>query len=266
MVFGFIGVVHLPPMPGDPLASPNTTFDSTCDFALADAEALVEGGVNGIILENFGSSPFPKGDAQNRLPAHQVATLARIAHLCKERFDIPIGVNCLRNDAHSAIGIAAATHSNFVRVNIHTSTFVTDQGVIEGEAHSTLRYRRALGATDIKILADVLVKHAQPLVPLSPRLAAEDTVNRGHADGLIVSGSGTGKPADRGVLEEVLSGAHGRPVLLGSGLNFENAATYCDLIDGAICGTALKTDGVLSAPVDPVRVRKMADILLSHWA
>ena len=37
-----------------------------------------------------------------------------------------------------------------------------DEGLVTGEASETLRQREALGV-DVKILADVLVKHAVPL-------------------------------------------------------------------------------------------------------
>ena len=175
MIEGFIGVVHLPPMPGDPLADTSTTFEDVRDFALRDTEALVQGGVDGVIIENFGSSPFAKGDAASRLPPHQVCTLALVARACGERVDVSVGVNCLRNDAHSAMGIAAASGAHFIRVNVHTSACLTDQGVIEGEAHETLRYRRALQAERVQILADVLVKHGAPLVPTDPATAAKES-------------------------------------------------------------------------------------------
>lgn len=266
MIEGFIGVVHLPPMPGDPLADTSTTFEDVRDFALRDAEALVQGGVDGVIIENFGSSPFAKGDAASRLPPHQVCTLALVARACVERFDVSVGVNCLRNDAHSAMGIAAASGAHFIRVNVHTSACLTDQGVIEGEAHETLRYRRALQAEGVQILADVLVKHGAPLVPTDPATAAEDCVKRGLADGIIVTGSGTGKAADPELLAQVRSGAQGKPLLLGSGLTVQNAKRYISHLDGAIVGTSLKRDGQLNAPVDSTRVLALADLLHTHWS
>lgn len=145
---------------------------------MADAEALAAGGVDGLILENFGSAPFARGTGQQRIPPHQVACLALLARACCDRFDVPVGVNCLRNDALSALGIAAAAGAGFMRVNVHTGAMVTDQGIIEGEAHRTLRYRRSLGAK-VSIYADVLVKHAQPLTPISPGQATAECIERG---------------------------------------------------------------------------------------
>ncbi len=260
MIGGLIGVVHLGAMPGDPRhGSDDGGFDGVMEAALRDADALAAGGVDGMIVENFGSAPFAKGDASDRLPPHQVAALALIAAECKRRVSLPVGVNCLRNDGMAAIGIAAAAGLDFVRVNVHVGAYVTDQGVIEGEAHRTLRYRRALGADRVAILADVLVKHAAPLALLSPEQAVHDAFDRGLADGVIVTGTATGAPVDRAVLERVRNAAGKRPVFLGSGLDPDRAPVLAPLCDGAIVGTWIKRGGDVRAPVDEARVRTLVE-------
>ncbi len=254
---GILGVVHLPAMPGDPQASGG--FDAMLAHAVADAESLREGGVDGIVVENFGSIPFAKGDANSTLPPHQVAAITRAVLEIRQRFEGPIGVNCLRNDAQSALGIAAATGANFIRVNVHVGAYVTDQGLIEGEAHATLRTRAQLGA-DVAILADVLVKHATPLAPLTAEDATQDTVKRGLADGVIVTGRATGAPVDAGLLKAVGDAADAAPVYVGSGLTVQSASVLAPLCDGAIVGTAFKRDGQVRAPVDSDRVRALCEV------
>ncbi len=263
-VRGLIGVVHLAPMPGDPLHA-GEGFGAVSDHAIRDAEALVAGGVDAVILENFGSVPFSKGTPGQRIPPHQTATLAILAATIRERFEVPVGVNCLRNDARSAIGIAAASGASFVRVNVHTGAHVTDQGLIEGEAHETLRYRQELGAADVAILADVLVKHGVPLVPIEPEAATHDCLDRGLADGVVVTGTATGAPVDRDLLARVRSAAGDRLVVVGSGLTPDNAGDLAPLADGAIVGTWLKRDGVVRNPVDPDRVRALVAAVGSRF-
>ena len=257
---GLIGVVHLPPIPGDPRHRGSQSFDDALSFALTDAQSLVDGGVDAIIIENFGSAPFPKGTAGDRIHPHQVAFLARVATKCRARFDIPIGVNCLRNDAPAAVGIAAATNLDFIRVNIHTGAYVTDQGLIEGEAHRTLRYRRQLGVDDIAILADVFVKHAAPLVAIETEEAVQDTVQRGCADAIIVTGQATGHPVDTAFVQQVVRAANDTPIFIGSGLNAENASELAALSCGAIVGTYFKKGGQIHNPVDQRRVRQITDL------
>ncbi|MCA9670753.1 MAG: BtpA/SgcQ family protein [Myxococcales bacterium] len=261
MLRGIIGVIHLPAMPGDP-AYREGGFAGVSDHALRDAEALAQGGVDGMIVENFGSAPFAKSD----LPAHQIATLTLVAERCKARFGLPLGVNCLRNDARAALGIAAAAGLDFIRVNVHTGAYVTDQGVIEGEAAATMRYRAALGATGVKVLADVLVKHAAPLAPLSLEDAVRDCLFRGLADGVIVTGVATGAAIDRGRVEAVRAviGEGEQLVVLGSGVNPTQARSLAPLADAAIVGTWLKRDGQVHAPVDVERVRRLVAAVAPH--
>jgi membrane complex biogenesis BtpA family protein len=262
-VRGLIGVVHLLALPGDP-AHRSGGFAAAYDRARTDAEALVSAGVDALIVENFGSAPFVKGTAGDRIPPHQAAALTRVCLACKS-LGVPVGVNCLRNDAHTALGIAAACELDFIRVNVHSGAYVTDQGLIEGEAAATLRYRAALGVA-VEIWADVLVKHAAPLAPLDPETATHDCLDRGLADAVIVSGVATGAPVDVDLLRTVRAAARDKAVVIGSGLAPQNAASLLAHADAAIVGTWLKRDGLVRNPVDPARVRTLVEACRGYFA
>jgi membrane complex biogenesis BtpA family protein len=266
MVGGLIGVVHLPAMPGDPSHAGETGFGALVDAALTDAVAYHEGGIDGLIVENFGSVPFAKGTKGDRLPPHQLAAMALVCHRVASETGLPVGVNCLRNDAQAALAIAAVCELAFVRVNVHVGAYVCDQGVIEGEAAMSLRYRQQLGAKRVRILADVLVKHAAPLAPISATQATRDTLERGLADAVIVSGCATGSAVDEDILAEVIAAARGKPVLLGSGLTEQNASILAPYAQGAIVGTACKRDGIVSAPVERERVERLVGKVKGLWA
>lgn len=254
---GLIGVVHLAALPGDP-ASNGEGLDAVIARARADAEALAEGGAAGLIVENFGSAPFPKGGPEQPTEPFAIAAMTRAVLACD--VGLPIGVNVLRNDARAALGIAVATGASFLRVNVHVGAYVTDQGVIEGRAFETLRERRRLGA-DVAIWADVRVKHAKPLAELPIADEVGDALARGRADAIIVTGRGTGRPIDVALLQEVRAAASGAPVVLGSGVTPENAETLIAHADAAIVGTWLKVDGDVRQPVDAARVRELANRL-----
>ena len=153
--------------------------------ALRDALALAEGGVDGIMVENFGDAPFSTG----RVEPHTVAAMTlAVAHV-RETVGLPLGVNMLCNDPYSALAVAVAAGARFVRANVHYGVMATDEGLVEGRAHETLRYRQVLGAEEsVAILADILVKHAVPLGPVDIAHVARETVFRGLADALIVTG------------------------------------------------------------------------------
>ncbi len=230
-------MIHLQALPGAPLFR---SLDEVMAHALRDARAIADGGCDGFVIENFGDRPFTRG----RVEAETIAAMTRVIAEVTREVRLPFGVNVLRNDALSALGIAAATGAAFIRVNVHTGAAVTDQGIIEGDAYATLRKRAAL-APEVLVFADYLVKHATPMGEVSPK----DLRLRGLADAVIVTGSETGAAADPSRLADLRALLDDTPLLLGSGLTAENAASFGDA-DGAIVGTSLKTDGV----VDPRKV------------
>ncbi|TVQ92829.1 MAG: phosphorybosylanthranilate isomerase [Deltaproteobacteria bacterium] len=255
---GLIGVVHLPPLPGDPCS--NLAMGQVLERAARDAEALAEGGAAAVLVENFGSAPFSKGDLSEPTPQVTLAAMSLAAARCAEVSGLPLGVNVLRNDAAAALAIAAATGAAFIRVNVHCGAMLTDQGLIEGRAHHTLRLRRSLGIPHVAILADVRVKHA---APLSPRPLAEEvreTVERGRADAIILTGASTGgRIATDDLLEA--AAATRAPLVLGSGVGLDNVDDLAPHAHAAIVGTSLKRDGALHNPIDPDRVRALVQRL-----
>jgi len=242
-----IAVVHLLPLPG----SPNYSGDmrSVVARAVKDARAYAAGGVSALIVENYGDAPFLK----ERLPPETVAALTRCAGAVRDAVKLPLGINALRNDARAAIGIAAAVDASFVRINVHAGVVATDQGLIEGRAGETLRARAALGK-DIKIVADVHVKHGRTLYSESVVQAARDMVGRAGADAIVLSGEATGAPTDLVDLKAVRAALPGAFLLAGSGVRKETVADVLALADGVIVGTALKRGGKTAAAVDPRRV------------
>jgi membrane complex biogenesis BtpA family protein len=256
-VFGvrrpIVGMVHLPPLPGAP------RFDGDRDrlhtVARRDAAALAEGGVDAVMLENFGDAPF----YPTEVPRHTVAEMTALAETVKDATNgLPLGVNVLRNDAESALSVAAAVDGDFVRVNVHTGARVADQGILQGRAHETMRLRERLD-TDVAVLADVDVKHSAPLADAAyDAESLAENAERGLADGVVISGARTGRPTDLDDIEDAVDrrdelGTE-TPVFVGSGVTKESVGEILGIADGAIVGTAFKADGETENPVDPDRV------------
>src|SRR5215831_5167973 len=248
-----IGVLHVPALPGSPRNQ--LTFDNIVDWVLKDADALARGGIDAFILENFGDAPF----YPHRVPPHTVAFMTAIGGEVKRSFNQPLGINVLRNDAESAIAVASAVSAEFIRVNIHTGARVTDQGLIEGTAHETLRYRRLL-SSDVRILADVDVKHSAPVAPRRLQDEVEEIISRGGADAVIVTGTATGKETAFEDLRIAKEAAGSAPVFAGSGVNIENVAAVLKIADGVIVGTALKHEGITTNRVDVNCVRALVEL------
>ena len=246
-----IGMIHLQPLPGSPRYGAD--LRSVHDAALADAQALRDGGVNGLRLENFGDVPFYPA----RVPAYVVAHMSAIAAEIRRRVDLPLGINVLRNDGCSALAVAQAAGAQFIRVNVLCGARVTDQGIVQGIAHDLLRDRADLQASSIQIFADVDVKHSAALAPRPLADEVEDTIHRGLADALIASGSGTGKTTSLEKVKAVKTAAGGKPLYIGSGISAQTVHDYLPFCDGFIVGTSFKRDGKAENPVDVQRVREL---------
>lgn len=248
----FIGVIHLPPLPGSPRWGGD--LSAVLDQAEREAATLTEGGASGIIVENFGDAPFRIG----RVEPETVAGMTRAVDLVCRTTPLPVGVNMLRSDALSALAVAVAGGAQFIRVNIHYGTMAADEGLVTGEASETLRRRRLMDADHIAIVADVMVKHAVPLGDLDLGLIARETAYRGLADALIVTGPVTGQPAVADEVATVRRAVPDRPLLVGSGVDAANADRFLAHADGAIVGTSLKQDGIITNPIDLERVKATA--------
>ncbi|PYN53574.1 MAG: phosphorybosylanthranilate isomerase [Candidatus Rokuibacteriota bacterium] len=246
-----IGMVHLPPLPGSPRWE--GSMHRVAAAALDDARALVEGGLEALLVENYGDAPFTPG----RVAPATVAAMGVIAAELRHAFPkTPLGVNVLKNDARAALAIACAVGGRFIRVNVHAGAVVADQGIVQTTAYRTLRDRRLLGA-DVKIFADVGGKHAQPLVPVELEQTARDLVHRGLADALVVSGPGTGRATPVADVKRVRLAVPDVPLLVGSGVTPETVAELLSLADAVIVGTYVKAGGDVRRPVDPARVERL---------
>lgn len=246
-----IGVIHLPALPGSP--GHLLPVSEILERALHDARALEVAGFDAAIVENFGDAPFVPDHVSSATTSTMAIVADHVMRTCKLR----VGINVLRNDADAALGIAAATGASFIRVNVHTGVAATDQGMIEGRAPQTLRYRKLLGAR-VAILADVHVKHATPVNEPDIARSAEDTAYRGLADGLIVTGRATGQPVDLADIRKVRGAVPDRRIYVGSGATIDSVAALMTESNGVIVGCGLKQHGDPSQPIDAAMARSFA--------
>ncbi|MGN6626087.1 MAG: BtpA/SgcQ family protein [Tepidisphaeraceae bacterium] len=250
-----IGMLHLPALPGSPLSK--LSLSAITDAMLRDADTLVSNGVHGLMLENFGDVPF----YASHVPPHTIAQLTAVAGAVRPRFSgVPLGINCLRNDGCAALSIAHACGADYIRVNVLSGARVTDQGVIQGIAADLLRLRKTLSAEAIKIMADVDVKHSAPLgAGIELEHEVDDVLTRGLADGLVVSGAGTGKATDVKKAERVRRAAPKSPIFIGSGVTAQSVEAFLPHVSGVIVGTYFKHDGHVDREVDAARVRALLE-------
>ena len=246
-----IGVVHCLPLPGAPEYDGQPMAELVA-HAVAEAGRYHAGGVDGLIVENHGDIPFAKPD---QLGPETAACMAVITAAVGAACPLPIGVNVLANAAHAALAVAKAAGARFVRVNQWANAYVANEGFMEGPAGSAARYRAWLRAGDVRVFADVHVKHGAHAITADRTLAelARDVEFFG-ADAAIATGQRTGDSASLDELRAIAGGT-GLPVLAGSGVTPGNVGAMFGAARGVIVASWLKRDGVWWNPVDPDRLR-----------
>lgn len=223
-----IGMIHLPALPGAPKNA--HTMAELVEYAISEANKLEGSGVDGVIVENVGDAPF----FRERPPPITVAAMATLVGEVRRVTAMEVGVNLLRNGCEEALAVAHAAGATFIRCNVVIGAYVTDQGIIQGCAAELARLRASLDP-DVRILADVHVKHARPLFDVPIEDAAKDLAERGGADAVIVSGSRSPDPPSLETLRRV-SDAVELPVLVGSGIALDNVEDMFEHSDGVVLG------------------------------
>lgn len=253
-----IGMVHLLPLPGSP-AYEGWSIESIEEFALKEAKVLEENGVDGLIVENMWDLPYYSGSS--RIPHEEIASQAVIARYVVRNSNLPVGITVIHNGGRAALAIAKAAGAKFIRVCLYTGAAVWDTGEFDhGNAADLFRLRKWLYADDIKFFVDVVKKHSVvfPGINLETHSIWADFY---LADALIVTGKMTGEPPLPSDVKTVKDIVGDTPVLIGSGLNPDNAEKLLQYADGAIVGTYFKQNGMTVNPVDPTRVKKLMDVV-----
>jgi len=248
-----VGVIHAQALPGTPAC--RLSIDAIAEQAVAEARIYADAGFHGLIIENTHDRPYVKGAA---VGPEIVAALGVIGARVRQAVPLPLGIQVLAGANRAAVAVAHACGASSVRVEGFVFAHVADEGFIEASAGDLLRYRRAIGAEDVLVFADIKKKHSAHAIT-----ADVDIVETAKAaeffsvDGVVVSGVSTGSPADAAEVQAV-SAAVSVPTVIGSGITPENIARYPGA-DAFIVGSAVKSDGLWSGALDAARTRAVVE-------
>jgi membrane complex biogenesis BtpA family protein len=243
-----VGMVHVGALPGTPRAA--EPVSALARRAAAEARILASAGFDAVLLENMHDVPYLRRDVGPEI----VAGLTAVGAAVRAAVEIPIGIQVLAGANRAALAVATAIGAGFVRAEGFAFAAVADEGILEeADAGPLLRYRRAIGAKDVRILADVKKKHSAHAITADVDLAetARATEFLG-ADGVVVSGAATGEPTSPEDLAAVRA-AVGIPVVVGSGATPETVAALLRPADAIIVGSWIKEEGKWFNPPDPRR-------------
>ncbi len=223
-----LGMIHMPALPAAPRSE--LSLDELIVFALEELQRLESAGIDGVIVENVGDTPF----FREGVPPVTVAAMAVVVREVARESTVPVGVNMLRNAWEEAVSVAYTVGEHFIRCNVVIGAYVTDQGIIQGEAARLVRLRKSFDR-DVLVFGDVHVKHAAPLFDVPLVDAARDLAERGGVDAVIVSGARSPDPPTAEMVKSVVEAVE-LPVLIGSGLGEANARDFYELSGGILLG------------------------------
>lgn len=243
-----IGMVHLAALPGTPNA--HLSVDQIADFAAAEARVLINTGFDAVIVENMHDRPYVNG----RKPPEIVAAMTRAALAVRANAQT-VGIQVLSGGNQEALAIAQATSLDFIRCENFVFAHVGDEGLQPtAEAGPLLRYRKSIGAENIKVFCDIKKKHASHAITAD--ISISESVEAAEffgAEGIIITGTATGKPAAKSDLSAARKTTK-LPILIGSGVTPDQVQPLFDFgANALIVGSWIKKDGLWTNPVDPDR-------------
>ncbi len=247
-----IGMIHVGALPGTPHA--NDGVANLIRRAEEEARILVGGGVDSILIENMHDRPY----LRQAVGPEITAAMTAVAIAVREVSRLPVGVQVLAGANREALAVALASGCTYVRAENFAYAHVADEGLMpEADAGPLLRYRKAIGAQPVAVLADVKKKHSSHAITADVDLTeAARTTEFFGADGIIVTGIATGRPTAPADVQTVAE-AVGIPVLIGSGVTPENLPALWPCSDAFIVGSYLKHGGDWRNGPDPRRVETL---------
>ena len=246
-----IGMVHCLSLPGT--VGFKNNMDQIKKQAIEDAIILERAGCSAIMIENMGDGPL-----NYILDTEQTVALAVVAALVKEKVNIPIGIDAAFNDYKAALSIAKAIDADFVRIPVFVDTVMYYNGTIQPCAREAVLYRKKIYAENVKILADIQVKHTYMV---NPNISIIDSAKQAVsclADGIIVTGTSIGMETPIDIIKQVKEEVK-IPVFAGSGVNEKNIKEQLNIADGAIVGSSLKENGNISNPISFELTKKLLE-------
>lgn len=198
------------------------------DRVRREVRDLVEGGVDGVIVENY------FGDADD--------VRAVLEEFSANPPGVAVGLNVLRDHE-----LAFALASEFDIAFIQLDSVAGHLAPVDDERFAA-RLAELRGATDAVLLGGVRFKY-QPV--LSGRDEAEDLrIATRRCDAIVVTGAGTGLETDLEKTNRFRSVVGSEfPLVVGAGVTAENIRLQLDASDGVIVGSFLKDtyrdDGVV---------------------
>ncbi len=250
-----VGMIHVQALPG----TPNNRYEPEriIEMALEEAFSYKAAGIDALMIENMHDVPYQKNFATPEV----VSLMGIIAREIKQNTALPLGIQILAAANKEALSVAKASGADFIRAEGFVFGHLADEGYIDSNASEIMRHRKYIDGEDIAVFTDIKKKHS------SHALTSDlDIVEMAKAaefflsDGLIVTGMHTGETADKKEVSNVKYSVN-LPVIIGSGISFENIEDYLPIADAFIVGSYFKENGFWKNKLDNNKVKNFMDLV-----
>ncbi len=243
-----IGMIHVQALPGTP--NHKMSLNEISALAVKEAKQYENANLDAIIIENMHDVPYLKGQVGPEV----TAAMTIVAKAIRDAVSLPLGIQILAGANKEALAVARAADLDFIRAEGFVFGHVADEGYIDSCAGELMRYRKNIEADKVKVFTDIKKKHSSHAIT-----SDVDIVETAHAavfflsDGLIITGSSTGKAVDIRELD-ALKDSVSKPILIGSGITADNISEYWPFANAFIVGSHFKEDGYWMNPISDDRL------------
>jgi len=243
-----IGMIHVQALPGTP--NHKMSMEEISAMAVKEARQYEKAGIDAVIIENMHDVPYMKGQVGPEI----TAAMTLIAKAVRDAVSIPLGIQILAGANKAALAVAKAAGLDFIRAEGFVFGHVADEGYIDSCAGELMRYRKAIAADHVQVFTDIKKKHSSHAITsdvdiVETAQAAEFFLS----DGIIITGSSTGKAVDIRELDALKDTVH-RPILIGSGITVDNITEYWDFAQAFIIGSHFKEKAYWMNPISDDRL------------
>ncbi len=243
-----IGMIHVQALPGTP--NHKMSLNEISDWAVQEAKQYEKANLDAIMIENMHDVPYTKGQVGPEI----TAAMTVVAKAIRKAVNLPLGIQILAGANKEALAVAKAANLDFIRAEGFVFGHVADEGYIDSCAAELMRYRKNIDASDVNVFTDIKKKHSSHAITSDVDIA--ETAHAAEfflSDGLIITGSSTGKAVDIRELD-ALKDSVDRPILIGSGITVDNISEYWNYANAFIVGSHFKENGYWMNPISDERL------------
>lgn len=254
-----IGMLHLDYLEGKKFKG----IDYVVVKAMKDIEALQNGGIDGILIENWKESSVGEFVSEET-----EKNIHLVVQKLSKHIKIPFGINVLNNDYKVAFSVGKLTGASFIELDVFVDkvksdfqnniTAIKKPFVIEPKPEKIWEYAKNILADTIPLFVFVQPKHYMMVEKKPIEKSVMQAINVGASAILITKATGIAPTV--GAIKRVKKVSGNTSIGIGSGFRVDNASELLPFIDFAVVGTSIKFDQKTDNPVDEKKVKELMTI------